>query len=187
MLLQLVEISQPSSKESRQVGDSYGGRDGRYPVATAHNEGLWVWVSWNFFQLFWLFNIVVFLSSCHDKKLKLCSIHWCENETLLHACIIFTFTGLIDIAVGGSSSSPYVIAVTADGTMFGWGSNVHGEVGHTNSPVLAPTPIQLSGMAGIRITKVSCGWLHNLALSEAGQVMNNPHDCGWLSGNESEV
>ena len=87
------------------------------------------------------------------------------------ACCIF-IAGLIDIAVGGS---PHVIALTADGAMFGWGYNGNGEAGlnHTNSPVLAPTPIQLN-MAGIRITKVSCGCDHTLALSETGQVRNIP-------------
>ena len=77
--------------------------------------------------------------------------------------------------------------MTADGAMFGWGYNGHGEAGlnHTNTPVLRPTPIQLS-MAGIRITKVSCGHYHTLALSETGQVMNNPHDSEYLSGNSQK-
>ena len=76
---------------------------------------------------------------------------------------------IVDIAVGGN---PHVIAVTSDGTMFGWGYNGHGNAGlnHSNSPVLAPALIQLT-MAGVRITKVSCGHYHSLALSQAGQVL----------------
>ena len=83
--------------------------------------------------------------------------------------VFFFFAGIVDIAVGGSS---HVIAVTSDGTMFGWGYNGNGEVGlnHINSPVLAPAPIQLS-MAGDRITKVSCGADHSLAMSQAGKVL----------------
>ena len=82
----------------------------------------------------------------------------------------YHFTGLIDIAVGGDTHNPHVIAVTADGTMFGWGYGYAG-LNYTNSRVLAPTPIQLN-MAGIKIAKVSCGCNHNLALSETGQVIN---------------
>ena len=81
---------------------------------------------------------------------------------------LFFSADLVDIAVGGG---PHVIAVTSDGTMFGWGYNGYGHAGlnHSNSQVLAPAPIQLN-LAGDRITKVSCGGSHCLALSQAGQV-----------------
>ena len=79
--------------------------------------------------------------------------------------------GLVDIA-GGVSGNALVIAVTKNGALFGWGYNGHGNLGlgHMNSPVLAPTQIQ-QNITGIKMSKVTCGKYHTLALSNSGQVM----------------
>ena len=87
-------------------------------------------------------------------------------------CDIYYFAaGLVDIA-GGVSGSALIIAVTKNGALFGWGYNGHGNLGlgHMNSPVLAPTQIQ-QNVTGIKMSKVTCGNHHTLALSNSGQVM----------------
>ena len=87
-------------------------------------------------------------------------------------CTIYYFAaGLVDIA-GGVSGSALIIAVTKNGALFGWGYNGHGNLGlgHGNSPVLAPTQIQ-QNITGIKMSKVTCGNYHTLALSNSGQVM----------------
>lgn len=79
--------------------------------------------------------------------------------------------GLVDIAAGVSGST-FVIAMAENGALFGWGYNGHGNLGlgHTNSPVLAPTQIQ-QNITGVKMSKVACGNYHTLALSNSGQVM----------------
>ena len=69
-------------------------------------------------------------------------------------------------------SNPYVISLTEKGTVYSWGKdpNGYGYLGlqnNLNSPT--PSPIQ-NGLAGVRITQVSCGYCFNLALSNNGEV-----------------
>ena len=72
-----------------------------------------------------------------------------------------------------SDSGQSVIAFTEKGTVYSWGYNSSGCLGlqnNSNSPILAPSPIQ-KGLEGFRITQVSCGRLFSLALSSNGEVM----------------
>ena len=71
-----------------------------------------------------------------------------------------------------NESNRYVIAFTEKGTVYSWGNdpNGFGYLGlqnNYNSPI--PTPMQ-NGLAGVRITQVSCGYIFSLALSNIGEV-----------------
>ena len=86
---------------------------------------------------------------------------------------IYNFAaGLVDIAAGVSGSNAFIITVTKNGALFGWGYNGNGNLGlgHMNSPVLPPTQIQ-QNITGVKMSKVACGTNHTLALSNSGQVM----------------
>ena len=80
----------------------------------------------------------------------------------------------VGVAVGVyGDSSLHVISLTKTGAVYSWGYNSNGCLGlqnNTNSPILAPSPIQ-KGLDNVRITQVSCGRLFNLALSNNGEVM----------------
>ena len=93
-----------------------------------------------------------------------------------------------------NDSNQNVIAFTEKGAVYSWGFNSNGSLGlqnNNNSPILAPSPIQ-NGLAGVRITQVSCGYLFSLALSNNGEVSdvykhfrtcNNNHGCvGFFLG-----
>ena len=78
-----------------------------------------------------------------------------------------------EFATGVSGTTPrFVVALTDAGSLYSWGNNGNGCLGqgHSNSPVLAPTLIQ-KGLAGIKITQVSCGHYFTLALSDKGKVL----------------
>ena len=78
-----------------------------------------------------------------------------------------------EFAAGEHGTTPkFVIALTDAGSLYSWGNNGNGCLGqsHTNSPVLAPTLIQ-QGLAGVKITQVSCGYYFTLALSDKGKVL----------------
>ena len=68
----------------------------------------------------------------------------------------------------------YVISFTEKGAVYSWGNdpNGYGYLGlqnNYNSPT--PSPVQ-NGLAGVRITQVSCGYYFSLALSSNGEVSN---------------
>ena len=91
-------------------------------------------------------------------------------------CVIACYCYLITVhefaaGVYIDSEQLSVVAVTDDGSLYSWGDNSYNSLGqnHSNSPVLAPTLIQ-QGLAGVKITQVSCGCLSSLALSNNGQV-----------------
>ena len=86
-------------------------------------------------------------------------------------CYLITVPAEFAAGVYSNSKQLSVIAVTDDGSLYSWGDNTYYSLGqgHSNSPVLAPTLIQ-QGLAGVKITQVSCGYLYSLALSNTGQV-----------------
>lgn len=77
------------------------------------------------------------------------------------------------IAISAFTNSS--LAVTAEGNVYGWGSNSNGRIGlHGEEHVFLP--VHISSLS--RIIKVSCGVNHSLALDVNGSV----HSCG---GNRS--
>lgn len=66
----------------------------------------------------------------------------------------------------------FTIALTTHGKLFGWGTNKNGEigVGHTNSPVT--TPIPLETLSSHKICSVACGISFTLALTTKGYLFS---------------
>ena len=66
----------------------------------------------------------------------------------------------------------YVAVFTEKGAVYSWGydPNGYGYLGlQNNYNTTTPSPIQ-NGLAGVRITQVSCGYIFSLALSNNGEV-----------------
>lgn len=81
-------------------------------------------------------------------------------------------TNVVGIAAGGGFS----LAVKADGTVWGWGSNLNSMLGLPSSTFSVNTPVQVSGINDVQ--KVSAGGTHSLALKGDGTV--------WSWGDNSQ-
>ncbi|XP_054155257.1 RCC1 and BTB domain-containing protein 1-like [Oppia nitens] len=82
-------------------------------------------------------------------------------------CFHPTLTGkrIVRISCGANYSQ----VLTQSGEVFSWGRNNYGQIGngtHANQMV----PIKVPGFDGQKISNVSCGSAHSLALTESGQV-----------------
>ena len=69
----------------------------------------------------------------------------------------------LTLVAGGAHS----LALRADGTVWGWGSNGNGQLGAGAAP-LCWTPVQVAGLAGV--TALAAGAYHSLALRSGGTV-----------------
>eukprot|EP00771_Trimastix_marina_P001282 gnl/Trimastix_PCT/2341.p1 GENE.gnl/Trimastix_PCT/2341~~gnl/Trimastix_PCT/2341.p1 ORF type:complete len:723 (-),score=104.11 gnl/Trimastix_PCT/2341:234-2402(-) len=68
---------------------------------------------------------------------------------------------------GGSN---HTLALTPQGEVFAWGLNGHGQLGN-GTTTNRTDPIRVGGLlAGKRVVKIACGWLHSLALTSEGEV-----------------
>jgi alpha-tubulin suppressor-like RCC1 family protein len=77
-------------------------------------------------------------------------------------------SGLSD-AAQVSASEYHSLAVRADGTVAGWGSNEYGEATNASAAPVVPTPTSVAGLANV--VEVAAGWGHSLALLSNGTVM----------------
>lgn len=67
------------------------------------------------------------------------------------------------------AGSEYVIALDAAGTVFGWGTNVYGQLGN-GSVRGSSTPVPVSVPEGVVLTSLSANYYHVLALAEDGSL-----------------
>ena len=78
---------------------------------------------------------------------------------------VLNLTDVTAIAAGESHS----LALRNDGTVWGWGDNVYGQVGDgLPSAVSIKTPVQVPGLSGV--TAIAAGRFHSLALRSNGTV-----------------
>ncbi len=84
-------------------------------------------------------------------------------------------TGLTNV-VAIAAGSGFSLAVKADGTVWGWGSNTNGVLGLPTSTFSSTTPVQVAGITNVQ--KISAGGRHALALKSDGTV--------WSWGDNSQ-
>lgn len=70
--------------------------------------------------------------------------------------------------VGVSAGYQHVLAVRADGTVWGWGKNDHNKLAQPSTYVPSPVPVQIQGLSNV--TAVAAGREHSLALTRDGSV-----------------
>jgi alpha-tubulin suppressor-like RCC1 family protein len=73
-------------------------------------------------------------------------------------------SGVTAIAAGGSTA----YALTADGSVWAWGSNVAGKLGNGPAPELSRVPVRIAGLSGV--TAISAGQAQAFAVRDDGSV-----------------
>ena len=89
-------------------------------------------------------------------------------------------TGIIDVTAGDMHS----VALKNDGTVWGWGRNIRGELGdNTNTDSWTPVQVHGSGNVGLLsgITAVEAGEEHSIAIKNDGTVWD------WGSNNSGQL
>lgn len=66
-----------------------------------------------------------------------------------------------------ASSVFHSVALGEDGRLYSWGSGGHGQLGH-GGPEHEPEPRQVLALHQVRVTAVSCGWAHTVAIDSRG-------------------
>jgi alpha-tubulin suppressor-like RCC1 family protein len=98
-----------------------------------------------------------------------------DNSTASHATPVPIAQGAVPLGtrfVQVSAGYAYSLALTADGTVYAWGSNSFGQLGD-NSTVYRSAPVALALQyvpAGIRFTQIAAGQNHSLALAADGAL-----------------
>ncbi|MFO1484682.1 MAG: choice-of-anchor D domain-containing protein [Verrucomicrobiaceae bacterium] len=69
-----------------------------------------------------------------------------------------------------SAGLSHSVALTDTGELFAWGHNSSGQLGDGTSAVERTTPVAVTGLSGIVITAVDCGYTHNLAVTNDGKL-----------------
>jgi hypothetical protein len=79
----------------------------------------------------------------------------------------------------------HTLAVTRDGTLYGWGSGGYGAagLGHTDDAV-TPQPV-VGALAGARVVRTAAGMSSSCALVEDGHVFTWG-DAPWVAGNQAQ-
>jgi alpha-tubulin suppressor-like RCC1 family protein len=77
-----------------------------------------------------------------------------------------TAPGIAQVASGNQ----FVVALTTDGQVWGWGTDQFGELGNAPTHNLVARPIQIAS-SGSGITQLSAGQIHVLALTSGGGVL----------------
>lgn len=75
----------------------------------------------------------------------------------------------------------YSMALSATGRVWAWGNNEHGQLGNGTTEFEDHTPVPVKLPAGLRVTAISCGGGHTLALTSAGRVL------AWGEGSGGEL
>ena len=81
-------------------------------------------------------------------------------------------TGVVGIAAGNFHS----LALLSDGTVWGWGNNIYGQLGNDTDLNSELVPVQVSGLTSV--IAVAAGYYHSLALEADGTV--------WAWGDNSD-
>lgn len=69
----------------------------------------------------------------------------------------------------GSAGNDHTLAIGSDGTTYGWGRNLYGEVGD-GTVVGSSVPIAVLAPAGVTFTQISAGTTHSAALGADGNA-----------------
>lgn len=86
--------------------------------------------------------------------------------------------GLPGAATAVAASYGHSLALLADGTIWAWGDNIHGQLGYTTTNVYLTSniPNQVVGIPGLAID-IAAGYTHSLAVLQDGSV--------WAWGSDS--
>ncbi|XP_036817040.1 secretion-regulating guanine nucleotide exchange factor isoform X1 [Oncorhynchus mykiss] len=82
-----------------------------------------------------------------------------------------------------AAGSAHCVSLTAEGDVFLWGSNKHGQLTSSSTDSFLPRPVLLdrSPLGGEKVTHVHSGWTHLVAQTESGRVFT------WGRGNYGQL
>ena len=86
--------------------------------------------------------------------------------------------------VSTTSNSTTTLAIKSDGTLWGWGYNLYGQVGNLSTATVS-SPVLVSGPAGASWTTVTSGALHALGITTIGQLYAWGYNAAGALGNLS--
>jgi alpha-tubulin suppressor-like RCC1 family protein len=83
------------------------------------------------------------------------------------------------VAIAGGRD--HALAVESDGSVWAWGWNQYGQVGNGTKNNNVATPVRVSGFGGAKVTMVSAGADHSMALTAGGAVYT------WGQNNDGQL
>lgn len=86
------------------------------------------------------------------------------NQTIPRLVATLTGHSVKDVAVG----EYHMVVVVDDGSLWSFGKNRVGQLGHSNARPGFPSPVD--GLDGVKVVDVACGRQHSVALSSDGEV-----------------
>ncbi|KAK0400455.1 hypothetical protein QR680_015254 [Steinernema hermaphroditum] len=86
---------------------------------------------------------------------------------------------IVSVCVG---QSPHVLALSARGQIFAWGTNTYGQVGTNVECAAVPSPTLVVALGSQKVVQIACGNFHSVALTDKGEVfawgLNNSGQLG---------
>jgi alpha-tubulin suppressor-like RCC1 family protein len=79
---------------------------------------------------------------------------------------VYGLNGIKAIAGGGTAA----YALQQNGTLWAWGDGAYGQLGNGLGNEVSATPVQVTGLGGLKITAIAAGYYSAYALDSTGQV-----------------
>ncbi|MHB8840376.1 MAG: RCC1 domain-containing protein, partial [Candidatus Aquicultor sp.] len=114
------------------------------------------------------------------NKFSLCDMQPKRLSYLLALFIIIVFFGTLTVASANeatqsvapqiASGGYHALALASDGTVWGWGNNMYGQLGNGSTTTDTPirTPVRVISITGV--TAIAAGYCYSLALTSDGKV-----------------
>lgn len=87
--------------------------------------------------------------------------------------VVYSYYGhiiVIGIAHVSYGNGPHVLALASSGTVYSWGHNGYGQLGHGATSMYSGNPSLLSSGFTHKVIRIACGGFHSVALMENGEV-----------------
>lgn len=93
-------------------------------------------------------------------------------------CMLFVLSGAFSASATAQESvtpqvsvgNGFIVALSADGIAYSWGSNFAGVLGNGTQDNNSTVPMRVEMPSGVRFASVSAGWNHVIALSTEGKL-----------------
>jgi len=91
-----------------------------------------------------------------------------DNSTSTRVAPTQVGVGTLPVTMALAAGAYHSLALSADGTVWTWGSNSYGQLGESTTTTRRSVPVQVPGLTGV--VAISAGYYHSLALRVDGSV-----------------